>query len=137
MILKNHKQKSEYAEKILNAKGPVLLECLFDCGTRSGLQNAAMHQYFKMLMVALNDAGLDVRRTMRADVSVPWNEKLVKELIWRPVQRAMKGKDSTTALFKMELSDIYEVINRHMSENHGVHVPWPCIETMESNGERR
>ena len=133
MILKTHKAKSELAEKILNSKGPVLVECLFDTGTRSAAQNSAMHLYFTQLAQELNDAGLDVRSTLREDIDHEWNKDLVKELIWRPIQVAMKGKDSTTKLFKMEVSDIYETINRHMAEKFGISVPWPSVETMQES----
>ena len=97
----------------------------FGRGTRSDQQNKAMHLYFTMLAQVLNDAGLDVRKTMKQDFELPWTEALVKELLWRPVQMAMLNKKSTTNLNKMEISDVYETINRHLSQTHGVHVAFP------------
>ena len=97
----------------------------FGRGTRSDPQNRAIHLFCRLLAEALNDAGFDVRRTMKADFEVPWNETLVKELIWRPVQIAMLNKKSTTQLNKMEVSDIYEVINQNIASKHAVHVPFP------------
>ena len=97
----------------------------FGRGTRSDPQNRAIHLFCRMLAKALSDAGYDVRTTLKADFEIPWNETLVKELIWREVQIAMFNKKSTTQLNKMEVGDVYEVINRHIAEKHGISVPFP------------
>ena len=36
--------------------------------------NTTIHKYFSMLAESLNNAGLDVRQTMRHDVDIPWIE---------------------------------------------------------------
>jgi hypothetical protein len=105
----------------------------FGRGTRSDQQNKAIHLFCRLLADALNDAGLDVRKTMKQDFDLPWTEKLVKELLWRPVQAAMLNKDSTTKLNKMEISDVYETINRHLAQTHGVSVPFPSHEHAGGN----
>lgn len=104
-------------------------------GTRSDQQNKAMHKFFALLATALNDAGLDVRRTMKSDFDLPWTENLVKELLWRPVQMAMFNKKSTTQLNKMEITDIYDTINRHLGEKHGISLPFPSDEHWEGYGD--
>lgn len=106
----------------------------FGRGTRSDQQNKAMHLYFTMLAKALTDAGLDVRQTLKQDFDLPWTDSLVKEILWRPVQIAMLNKKSTTNLNKMEISDVYETINRHLAEKHGVSVPFPS-EQWEGYGD--
>ena len=83
-----------------------------------------------MLADALNDAGLDVQKTLRHDIEIPWNGTLVKELIWRPIQEAMTDKHSTTELDRIEPSQIYEVLSRHLGEKFGLFVPFPSEETM-------
>lgn len=82
-----------------------------------------------MLAEALNDAGLDVQHTLRHDISIPWSGPAVKELIWRQVQEAMTGKESTTKLDRIEPSKIWEVLNRYLGERFGIFVPWPCEES--------
>jgi hypothetical protein len=110
------------------------VDCCPECGfwlgrgTRSDQQNKAIHLFCRLLADALNDAGLDVRKTMKQDFDVPWNETLVKELIWKEVQKAMFNKKSTTQLSKTEVGDVYEVINRNIAERHGVYVPFPSEE---------
>lgn len=93
---------------------------------RTGQQNKSIHKFCGMLSEALNDAGLDVMTTLRHDVAIPWTPERVKELIWRPVQQVMTGKESTTELDRIEPNQVWEVINRHMGEKHGIHVPFPC-----------
>lgn len=88
-------------------------------------QNKALHVFCELLAEALNDAGYDMKKTLKEDVEIPWNKDMIKEYIWRPVQKAMTGEESTTDLNTVNPSDIYAVINRHMSQKFGVHVPWP------------
>ena len=97
---------------------------------RTPLQNRSLHKFCQMLADALNDAGLDVQKTLRHDIEIPWNGTLVKELIWRPIQEAMTDKHSTTELDRIEPSQIYEVLSRHLGEKFGLFVPFPSEETM-------
>lgn len=101
----------------------------FGRGTRSDQQNRALHLFCAHLAAALNDAGFSVLKTLRVDADIPWTDSLVKELMWRPVQVAMFNKKSTTQLNKMEISGVYETINRHIAERHGVSVPFPSEDT--------
>lgn len=100
---------------------------------RTPTQNKALHKFFELLADSLNDAGWNVQKTLRHDVEIPWNPTLVKELIWRPVQEAMTEKHSTTELDRMEPSQIYEVLNLHLGEKLGIHVPFPSEETDPRN----
>lgn len=92
---------------------------------RTKLQNRAMHKYFSLLSESLNAAGYDVSKTLRHDIDIPWNESLVKELLWRRPQIAITGKESTTELNTKEVSEVYEILNKHLGEKLGIHVPWP------------
>ena len=90
-------------------------------------QNSSIHLYFKLLAYELNEAGFDVMKTMSHDVPIPWNEHLVKELIWRKVQKAMTDKRSTTKLDTKEVSEIYRVIDNHISNisKGEISIPFP------------
>lgn len=104
---------------------------------RTLTQNAALHLYYEMLATALNDAGLDMRKTLRPEWEIPWTPEMVKEHIWRPVQRLMVECESTTELDKMQVSEVYEVINRHMASKHGIHVAFPCEDDRIRNASGR
>ena len=96
---------------------------------RTSRQNKAMHKYFDMLAEALNESGYDMKKTLKHDVEIPWTREMVKEFLWRPIQEAMTGKQSTTELNTVDPSEIYEVLNRHLSEKTGVSVEWPSEES--------
>lgn len=93
---------------------------------RTLTQNRAMHLFFDWLAEALNEAGLDMRKTLREDVEVPWSAATVKEHLWRPIQEAMTEKKSTTEVTTVEPTAIHEVLSRHLGERLGVTCPpWP------------
>ena len=91
-------------------------------------QNAALHLYCERLAEALNNAGYDMKRTLKEDVEIPWTKEMAKEYLWRPIQKVMTGEESTTEMNTVEPSEIYEVLNRHIAEKFGVSVPWPSHE---------
>jgi hypothetical protein len=92
---------------------------------RSNLQNRSLHLYLAHLSEALNDAGYDMKRTLKQEIDIPWNEANAKEYLWRPIQKALTKKDSTTKPTTKEYTYIYEVLSRHLVEKFGVNVPWP------------
>jgi len=92
---------------------------------RSGQQNRALHKYFSMLADKLNEAGLDMRKTLREDVEMPWSADLVKDFMWRPLQKAMFDVDSTAKMKRADYTKVYEVLNRHTASKLGVSVAWP------------
>lgn len=93
---------------------------------RTLTQNRALHLFCQWLADALNDAGYDMRRTLREDVDMPWNQNSVKEYLWRPIQTAMTDKQSTKDITTVEPTAIHEVLSRHLGERLGVQCPpWP------------
>ena len=88
-------------------------------------QNAALHLLFTRWAEALDAAGYDVTHTLKQGVDIPWNPVLVKELLWKPVQLPMTEKISTAELDRVEIGHIYEVLNRHLGQKLGIHVPFP------------
>lgn len=93
---------------------------------RTLTQNAAMHLFFGWLADALNDAGYDMRKTLRNDIDIPWTPASVKEHLWRPIQIAMTEKQSTKDITTVEPTAIHEVLSRHLGERLGIQCPpWP------------
>lgn len=95
---------------------------------RTSLQNRSLHLYFRLLAEELNEAGFDMRRTLREDIDIPWTPDTIKEYLWRKVQRTQFTKTSTTKLTTKEITQIYETINRYIGEKFGIHVPFPSNE---------
>ena len=94
--------------------------------TRTQRQNRALHVYLRELASTLNEKGLDCSMVLKDGVTaIKWSDHLVKEHIWRVVQEAQTEKKSTRDLDRSEVSLIYDIINRHLGEKFGVHVPFP------------
>ncbi len=94
---------------------------------RSDQQRKAIQKYCRQVADTLNDAGLDMRVVLKPEVEIPWTMDSVKTHMWKGIQEAMLGKDSTTQLDTGEVSQVYEVMNRHLAK-HGVSVPFPSNE---------
>ena len=92
---------------------------------RTLTQNAALHLYFRQLAEALNDAGFDMKKTLKEEIEIPWTEDAIKTHLWKPVQVAMVKDASTTKLSTIGLPEVYEVLNRHLASKFGVSVPFP------------
>lgn len=93
---------------------------------RTLTQNRALHLWFQWLAESLNDAGFDMRQTIREDLEIPWTPASVKEYLWKPVQNAMLQKESTTEANRIEYTTIRDVIARHLHTRLGVECPpWP------------
>ena len=105
--------------------------------TRTLTQNSSIHKYCAQLAEAFNDAGLDMNKVLSEGTSIPWCEEKVKSDIWKVVQLAAIGKESTTKLETNEVSKVYDIVNRHVSQTFGIFIPWPCRDTLinKSQGE--
>ena len=97
---------------------------------RTPSQNRSLHKYCRMLAEALNDAGYDCFNFFNEGFAMPWNERLVKEMIWKPVQVAMINKGSTAEANTIEYTKVYDVINKHLIDNKNVFVQWPSKESL-------
>ena len=102
---------------------------------RTITQNRALHLWFELVATTLNDAGLDMRKTLKPSIDIPWTKMTVKDFLWRPIQKAMLQKDSTKKLTTKEIDTVYDVINKHLSEKLGVHQPFPSIDEIMANQE--
>lgn len=96
--------------------------------TRTTQQNKALHVYFTLLAESLNDAGLDMRKTLKESIDIPWTPENVKNYLWRPVQNAQLGIVSTTELSKTDIDIVYNTLNRHLADKFGLSVDFPCVE---------
>jgi len=94
-----------------------------DMDMRTLQQNKALHKYFAILASVLNSAGYDITKVIK--VEIPWSVTSVKELLWRPVMKQQTDKSSTTKLSKDEVSQVYDTLNRALSQRCGVSVEFP------------
>lgn len=101
---------------------------------RTSQQRKAIEVFCKNVAQVLNDGGLSVQVMLKSDVEVPWSQALVKEIMWKGIQEAMFNKKSTTELDTSEVTQIYEVFNRHMAE-HEVFVEFPSNDILSRRKE--
>ena len=98
--------------------------------TITNQQRRSVYLYCGLLAKELNGRGLDMVKTL-SDVDISWSKESVKEHIWAKVQNAKFGNVSVNDLETPEVSEIYDVVNRHLSNKFGVHVPFP---SKDNNG---
>jgi len=106
-------------------------ECLVELTeikqTRTSKQNAALHVYYEIISEVLNDLGMTFQYTgLKGKVlELPYNAKLVKETIWRDVQKALFGIESTTEINTHQINQIIDVITEFFSRK-GIVIEFPC-----------
>jgi len=87
-------------------------------------QRRSIYLYCDLLAKELNVRGLDMVKTLH-DVEIPWSKETVKEHVWAKVQNAKFENLSVNDLKTADVSAIYDVVNRHLSDKFGVYVPFP------------
>lgn len=94
---------------------------------RSIQQNKAMHKLFNEVSNELISQGIDQRAVLMAleGYACPVTPEFLKE-VWRSIMFTMFRKTSTTQLTTKEMTDCYEVFNKFLGENFGVHLDFPC-----------
>ena len=95
---------------------------------RTTKQNSSLHLWLNRLANALNDAGFDMKKVLKPSVDIPWTKDSTKEYLWRPIQIAICGEESTTEAEKIDYVKTYETLNRHLSMKFGVSIEWPSSE---------
>lgn len=94
---------------------------------RTRKQNNAMWLWLRQLSEALNEAGYDMRKTLKPHVDIPWDKdaKMAKRFLWDPIMEVITEQSSSTKLKKQDIDKIQETIARHLAETTGVSVAFP------------
>lgn len=79
------------------------------------------------LAAGLNEAGFDQRVVLHPSKAIPWKPEYVKDRLWRPMQKQVIGKLSTTKADTSEYDKVYKPLMRNLSEKWGVYVAWPSL----------
>ena len=82
-------------------------------------QNKAIHAYCDDIARTLAAAGHDMQQVVTLPIEP---RKLVKQIMWRPVQQALLGKKSVTQLKMHDVDDVFRVIAKHLAETHDIDV---------------
>jgi len=101
-------------------------------------QNKALHKWFELLAEALNDSGLDMKKTLKHDIDIPWTKDMIKKHLWKPVQKAVLNKESTTKLLKVEEIDkVFDVINRQLGTKFNIYQEFPSLDRIMEEEEKK
>jgi len=106
---------------------------------RTSRQNASLHLWYTHVSDTLNEHGIDVKVFFdfykTGEIEHAWSPELVKEIIWRPVQKSVTRKTSTTQLTTDEIDKIFDPINKLFGEKFGIFVDFPSIEGLITREE--
>jgi len=100
-----------------------------DMTKRTDPQNRALHVYCREVANALNDGGYSLNAVLEAkSIDVDCTQENIKEVIFKAIMHALYPDiTSTTQLEKLHVTDVYEHMNRFLSNNfeRAQHVTWP------------
>ena len=98
--------------------------------TRTPKQSDCLHLWFRQVAATLNESGLDQTVVIKAlesrGIDIPWTEDSFKASIWRPIQQAMIGQESTTKAGTTDYNAEYQGLVKWFGQEFGVVLPpWP------------
>lgn len=100
---------------------------------RTVKQNASMHKYYVLVSKSLNDAGFTIQGVVALfkKAGLSWSMRSVKEVLWRNIQVAITGKESTTTLTSHEVTKVYKHVDFYLTDTVGIEsIDFPSIESM-------
>ena len=110
-------------DKFYNENGYVEVEAK-TAKTRTQRQNRALHVFCRQLAETVREKDFDTAKFFKSGFEVPFTTEIVKDNVWKPIQRAVTNKERSSKLSRTEVSEVFDVINRLLAEK-GIHVPWP------------
>ena len=118
-----------YLKKLIKKGYKVEVKRLSD--SRTALQNRALHKFFVIVSDVLNELGHEFHYEgiKGFKLTSRYNETIVKEFFWRPIQLALFAIESTTDIGTKEINEIADVIIKYFGEK-GVHVDFPRKDLM-------
>lgn len=101
--------------------------------TRTALQNRSLHKFFVLISFALNELGMEFQYFgVKGQVlSCRYNESIVKNNFWRPIQKTLFNIESTKDLNTHQINEIVDVIVKFFGEK-GVFIEFPNKESLEN-----
>lgn len=93
--------------------------------TRSSQQNRAMHKFFTIIADELNNIGATfIYEFGKETIEIPYTSELIKETLWKPIQKALFNKDSTSEITTEEINKVIDVITLKFGEM-GIPIMFP------------
>ena len=103
-------------------------------GKRTLPQNNSLHLWCKLQSDEFMEKGIDMREFFKDEFFLEWNPYTVKKSIWKKMQFALFGTESTKDLDKqVQIDTIHRNINKVITEKYKGEVetiPFPSQESM-------
>ena len=102
--------------------------------TRTNKQNSALHLFFDFVSDELNELGLQYQYQglTGKTFEMMYTAHLVKEFIWKPIQKSLFDIETTTKLTTEQMNKVIDVITNFFS-SQGVVLAFPSIESLIDN----
>lgn len=90
--------------------------------SRTTQQNKGIHAYCGEVATQMQARGLDMKTVLKEGVPISPTKELIKEYMWKPIQKALTGKESTTEINKKQVNDVYEYLAKLLAEKYDINV---------------
>lgn len=105
----------KYRQIMMRHKKEYILELLISAlkreETLSSKQMRALHLLFSNLADQLNEIGVNCTIELQGmTFSAMWTTLSFKEMVWKPIQKALYGTDSVTELTTKQINNILDVL---------------------------
>lgn len=99
---------------------------------RTDNQNRALHLFFEQLAEEMQRNEITMTAVLQKFIlDAPATKYGVKEYLWKPLQLAMLGKESTRELLKKEeIDQVYDSLNKFFGET--MHMTIPAFPSWEN-----
>ncbi len=97
-------------------------------------QHSAIWKYCGMVADGLREKGVTLQlllESMKKGAEIEVTKDNVKYQMWAPMQKALFAEVSMRRLEKSQVGEIYDHINRFLSENHNLYVPFPSKDLID------
>jgi DNA-directed RNA polymerase subunit F len=96
-------------------------------------QNNALHLLFTQLAEEMTEKGIDMKQVLKEGFDFPATPYNIKEFMWKPTQKLLFGKKSTTQLDKTEeINKVYDVMNKLLIERTQGEISMPPFPSLDS-----
>tara|TARA_B100000963_G_C22628321_1_gene673525 strand:- start:317 stop:721 length:405 start_codon:yes stop_codon:yes gene_type:complete len=95
---------------------------------RTTRQNNALHAYLREIAEQMNARGMDMRQVLKPTVEIAPTMQLIKDYMWRPIQKILTGKESTEQLTTTEVDKVYQEMSKHLAANLDIQVQFGKVQ---------
>lgn len=106
---------------------------------RTTSQNNALHLYFKWIADQFNNLGWTYNYQNPFNghtIELAYTPNLVKDFIWRPIQKVLFEIESTTELTSQQINDIIDVLTLHFGKS-GIKIDFPSWQSWMNEMDKK